>query len=120
MKGTCVCSQSFSTYNSVMKSVDIYYFTHVQISLDHLPPDTYMTQKKRMLLKLLYYWLEYKLYSLRNRKTITALPLGISSGGTGFKIVSSSLLVEPTVFRLVLLHTNESLPEQEEMLEKPH
>lgn len=51
---------------------------------------------------------------------ITALPLGISSEGTGFKIVSSSLLVEPTVFRLVLLHTNESLPEREEMLERPH
>ena len=93
-----------------MKSVDTYYLMHMQIPLNHLPPDTYMTEEKRMLSKLLYYWLEYQLCSLRNHKTIPAIPLGISSEGMGFEIVLSSPFVEPTVFTLVLCHTSESLP----------
>ena len=46
--------------------------------------------------------------------------MGISAEGMDFVIVSSSLSDEPTVFGLVLFNTNESLPEAEEMLEKPH
>lgn len=39
--------------------------------------------------------------------------MGTSSEGMSFVIVSSSLLVEPTEFGLVLRHTNESLPERD-------
>ena len=94
-----------------MNSVDISHFTHVQIPVDHLSASLYEREKK--MLKLLYYWLEYQLHSLRNHRMITALPLVISSEGMGCEIVSSSLLVEPTVFELVLGHTNESLPERD-------
>ena len=110
LKGTYFRFQSVSTYSIAMKSVDTYYLMHMQIPLNHLPPDTYMTEEKRMLSKLLYYWLEYQLCSLRNHKTIPAIPLGISSEGMGFEIVLSSPFVEPTVFTLVLCHTSESLP----------